>query len=182
LQPTPRRLAPAEFFQGSRVLGITFEFWENLALRFLKDPNFHDEEIWDAITEGPGGLDIVDFIEKENFYLTLITVLKKEEWCFHEESVQEGFLPYNENMDYTDILYPVRHFCNPTYCFVNDWTDFMVFDDIFDLELQTGFGLSECTFHELKEFRGSCGNPNLVFFCSRPQNSTKTGSLKCGNK
>jgi hypothetical protein len=27
-----------------------------------------------------------------------------------------------------------------------------------------------------------CGNPNLVFFCSRPQNSTKTGSLKFGNK
>jgi hypothetical protein len=31
----------------------------------------------------------------------------------------------------------------------------MVFDDIFDLELQAGFGLSECTFHEPKEFRGS---------------------------
>jgi hypothetical protein len=27
-----------------------------------------------------------------------------------------------------------------------------------------------------------CGNTNLVFFCSRPQNSTKTGSLKFGNK
>jgi hypothetical protein len=39
------------------------------------------------VTEGPEGLDIVDFIEKENFYLTLTTVLKKEEWCFYEESV-----------------------------------------------------------------------------------------------
>jgi hypothetical protein len=136
-------------------LGITFKFWENLVLRFLKDPNFHDEEIWDAITEGPGGLDMVDFMEKENFYLTLTMVLKKEEWCFYEESVQEGFLPYNENRDYTDILYPVRRFCNPTYRFANDRTDFMVFDDIFDLELQAGFGLSECTFHEPKEFRGS---------------------------
>jgi hypothetical protein len=48
----------------------------------------------------------------------------------------------------------VRRFCNPTYRFVNDQTDFMVFDDIFDLELQAGFGLSECTFHEPKEFRG----------------------------
>jgi hypothetical protein len=148
-------LAPTEFLQVSRALGITFEFWENLALRLLKDPNFHDEEIWDAITEGPGGLDIVDFIEKENFYLTMTTVLKKEEWCFYAESVQEGFLPYNENRDYTDILYPVRRFCNPTYRFVNDQTDFMVFDDIFDLELQAGFGLSECTFHEPKEFKGS---------------------------
>jgi hypothetical protein len=27
-----------------------------------------------------------------------------------------------------------------------------------------------------------CGNPNLVFFRSRPQNSTKTGRLKFGNK
>jgi hypothetical protein len=27
-----------------------------------------------------------------------------------------------------------------------------------------------------------CGNTDLVFFCSRPQNSTKTGSLKFGNK
>jgi hypothetical protein len=69
--------------------------------------------------------------------------------------VQEGFLPYNENRDYTGILYPVQRFCNPTYRFVNDRTDFMVFDDIFDLELQAGFGLSECTFHEPKEFRGS---------------------------
>jgi hypothetical protein len=126
-------LAPTELLQGSRALGITFEFWENLALRFLKDPNFHDEEIWDAITEGPGGLDLVDFIEKENFYLTLTTVLKKEEWCFYEESVQKGFLPYNENRNYMDILYPVRRFCNPTYRFLNDQTDFMVFDDIFDL-------------------------------------------------
>jgi hypothetical protein len=67
VQPTARRLAPTELLQGSRALGIIFEFWENLALRFLKDPNFHDEEIWDAITEGPGGLDFVDFTEKENF-------------------------------------------------------------------------------------------------------------------
>jgi hypothetical protein len=27
-----------------------------------------------------------------------------------------------------------------------------------------------------------CGNTDLVFFCSRPQNSTKIGSLKFGNK
>jgi hypothetical protein len=148
-------LAPTELFQGSRALGITFEFWENLVLRFLKDPNFHDEEIWDTITEGPGSLDLVDFTENENFYLTLTTILKKEEWCFYEKSVQEGFLPYNENKDYTDILYLVRRFCNPTYRFVNDRTDFMVFDYIFDLELQACFGLSECTFHEPKEFRGS---------------------------
>jgi hypothetical protein len=80
-------LAPVELFQGSRALGITFEFWENLALRFLKDPNFYNEEIWDTITEEPRGLDFVDFTEKENFYLTLTTVLKKEKWCFYEESV-----------------------------------------------------------------------------------------------
>jgi hypothetical protein len=65
--------------QGSRALGITFEFWENLALPFLKDPNFHDEEIWDAITDEPRGLDFVDFTENETFYLILMLVLKKEE-------------------------------------------------------------------------------------------------------
>jgi hypothetical protein len=27
-----------------------------------------------------------------------------------------------------------------------------------------------------------CGNTDLVFFCSKPQVSTKTGSLKFGNK
>jgi hypothetical protein len=27
-----------------------------------------------------------------------------------------------------------------------------------------------------------CGNPNLDFFCSRPQIGTRTGSLKFGNK
>jgi hypothetical protein len=31
----------------------------------------------------------------------------------------------------------------------------MVFDDIFDLELQASLGLSECTFHEPKEFRNN---------------------------
>jgi hypothetical protein len=45
----------------------------------LKDPNFHDEEIWDAITDEPRGLDFVDFTENETFYLILMLVLKKEE-------------------------------------------------------------------------------------------------------
>jgi hypothetical protein len=65
------------------------------------------------------------------------------------------FLPYNKNKDYIDIIYHVWRFCNPTYRFVNDRTDFMVFDNIFDLELQPGPGLSEYTFHKPKEFRGT---------------------------
>jgi hypothetical protein len=32
------------------------------------------------------------------------------------------------------------------------------------------------------DIRGYCGNMDLVFFCSRPQISTKTGSLKFSNK
>jgi hypothetical protein len=30
--------------------------------------------------------------------------------------------------------------------------------------------------------KGNCGNPNLDFFCSRPQIGTKIGSLKFSNK
>jgi hypothetical protein len=35
---------------------------------------------------------------------------------------------------------------------------------------------------QVEWYVAGCGNTNLVFFCSRPQNSTKTGSLKFGNK
>jgi hypothetical protein len=69
------------------ALGITFEFWENLALRFFKDPNFHDEEIWDIITKRLGSLNLVHFTKKETFYLTLMSVLKKKEWYFYEENL-----------------------------------------------------------------------------------------------
>ena len=134
-------------------MGISFEFWENLVLRYLKDPNFHDEEIYDAIANGAGGLDFVEFTDKESFYHTLTTALKREEWIFYEQSLQEGFLPYNENEDISAVIYPVRRFCNPTYRFVNEQTDFMVFDEICDPELQAAFGESDCTFHEPKAFR-----------------------------
>ena len=134
-------------------MGISFEFWENLVLRYLKDPNFHDEEIFDAIANGAGGLDFADFSEKKGFYLSLTAALKKEEWVFYEQSLYAGFLPYNENEDISAIIYPVRRFCNPTYRFVNNHTDFMVFDEIWDPELRAAIGESDCTFHEPKVFR-----------------------------
>ena len=62
-----------------------------MVLRFLKDSNFHDEKIWDAITKGPRSLDFVYFIENETFYLTLTSILKKEEWCFYDENLYVGF-------------------------------------------------------------------------------------------
>jgi hypothetical protein len=75
-------------------------------------------------------------------------------------------LPYNENKDYIDIIYYIRRFCNLTYRFVNDKTDFMIFDDIFDLELQASLGLSECTSHEPKEFRDSHLVDEILFIDS----------------
>jgi hypothetical protein len=36
--------------------------------------------------------------------------------------------------------------------------------------------------HPMERGLGPCGNPKLVFFRFRPQTSTKTGSLKFGNK
>jgi hypothetical protein len=109
--------------QESKALGLIFELWENLVLRFLKNTNFHDEEIWDAITEELGDLDFMDFTEIETFYLTLTSVLKKEERCFYEESLEESFLSYNQNyQDYYNRMYHVQRLCNFTYYFVNDMT------------------------------------------------------------
>jgi hypothetical protein len=72
-----------DLLTGPQVLGVTYEFWENLVYRYLKDPNFHDKVIWNKIYEGPGRLSLDRFTEREVIYLTLTNVLKKEEIKFY---------------------------------------------------------------------------------------------------
>jgi hypothetical protein len=63
LQPTPRRLVPVEFLQGSIALGITFKFWENLDHLFWEnlDPVFIKADLQETIQcIGPGLYDFKD--------------------------------------------------------------------------------------------------------------------------
>jgi hypothetical protein len=61
----------------------------------------------------------------------------------------------------------------------------------YDRKIPTDYGIREQGLVLLydnrhKDFPGKlhtrCGNTDSIFFCSRPQISTKTGSLKFGNK
>jgi hypothetical protein len=67
-------LSPEDLLTGPQVLGVTYEFWENLVYRYLKDPNFHDKVIWNEICKGPGGLSLDRYTEREVIYLTLTSV------------------------------------------------------------------------------------------------------------
>ena len=60
-----------ELVIGLLALGITFEFWENLVVRYLGDPNLHDHKILYAIEDGDGGLTPKEFTKRECLYLTL---------------------------------------------------------------------------------------------------------------
>jgi hypothetical protein len=53
------------------------------------------------------------------------------------------------------MLYPIQCFYIPEYRFVNDRTEFMVFDDIDNLEMQINYRLSGCTSYEVKELRSN---------------------------
>jgi hypothetical protein len=89
-------LSSEDLLTRPQVLGVTYEFWENLVYRYLKDPNFHDKVIWNKICEGPGGLSLDRFTERKVIYLTLTSILKKEEIKFFYECRENHFDPYTE--------------------------------------------------------------------------------------
>jgi hypothetical protein len=91
-----RVLSPEELFPGPVALGISFEVWKNLVLRYLKDPNFHDKKIWASIVDCPGGLILAKFTQREIVYLTLTSILKREEIRFHQASLSSSFGPFAE--------------------------------------------------------------------------------------
>ena len=149
-----RVLLPEDLVKGSVALGIQFEFWENLVLRYLKDPNYHDLAIKRAVREGPGGLTLEEFTNREILYLSLTSVLKQEETIFFEECVAGRFESYSEHFWGADQPYPLRRFATPDYRFVQDRTEHYLFSyQQTSPELYTEIGESDCVFHEPKEFR-----------------------------
>jgi hypothetical protein len=135
------------------ALGISFEFWENLVLRYLKDPNFHDKKIWASIVDGPGGLTLAEFTQREIVYLTLTSILKREEIRFHQASLSSNFGPFAEQNWDIDHPYPFRRFTDPLWILRNEDTVHYIFDVINDKEVYAPVGQSDYIFHEPTLFR-----------------------------
>ena len=113
-----RVITPDELVIGPLALGITFEFWENLVVCYLRNPNLHDYKILHAIEDEDGGLTPKEFTKRECLYLTLTSILRQEEIKFHEQSLLDGFDPYSEK----EWPYPQRY---PTTKKggINDWKE-----------------------------------------------------------
>jgi hypothetical protein len=146
-------LSPEDLLTGPQVLGVTYEFWENLVYRYLKDPNFHDKVIWNEICEGQGGLSLDRFTEREVIYLTLTSVLKKEEIKFFYECRENHFDPYAECYWDVDLPLPIRRFIEPHgHQRIID-RDYFVFDAIVDRGQGAPQGYSTCAYHQPTKFR-----------------------------
>ena len=113
-----RVIIPDELVIGPLSLEITFEFWENLVVRYLRDLNLHDHKILHAIEDGDGGLTPEEFIKRECLYLTLTSILRQEEIKFHEQSLLDGFDPYAEEKWFYPQAYPSRRFSHISYTLV----------------------------------------------------------------
>ena len=103
---------------GPLALGITFEFWKNLVVRYLRDPNLHDHKILHAIEDGDGGLTPKEFTKRECLYLTLTSILRQEEIKFLEQSLLDNFDPYAEEEWLYPQRYPSRRFAHNSYILV----------------------------------------------------------------
>lgn len=147
-------LVPEELLEGPHTLGVSFEFWENLVLRYFKDPNRHDLVLQKAIDFGPGGLSLEEFTKREIIYLSLTSVLKREEIRFFEECERSGFDPYSERNWGDSQAYPYRRFGYPDYRLVNDRTELYKFaNGLTCREVNAEIGQSDCAYHEPKLFR-----------------------------
>ena len=155
--PQPLRvrvIIPDELVIGPLALGITFEFWKKLVVRYLRDPNLHDHKILHAIKDGDGGLTPKEFTKRECLYLTLTSILRQEEIKFHEQSLLDSFDPYVEEEWPCSQRYPSRRFAHISYTLVLHPDQYLFkFAEVHDLEHTSVHGASNCTFHEPKEFR-----------------------------
>ena len=111
-------ITPDELVIGPLSLGIIFEFWENLVVRYLRDPNLHDHKILHAIADKAGGLIPKEFTKRECLYLTLTSLLRQEEIKLHEQSLLDGFEPYAEEEWPYPQAYPSRRFLHINYALV----------------------------------------------------------------
>ena len=149
-----RAVTPEDLIEGPRALGISFEFWENLVLRYLTSPNRHDLLLAKAIRSRAGGLTLEEFTRREILYLSLTSILKREEIRFFEECRSAYFEPYLEREWNFDQLYPSLRFSQPLYRLAHDRTEFYLFDDPQRSTESTRLvGESDCVYHKPKRFR-----------------------------
>ena len=149
-----RAVVPEELLDGPQALGISFEFWENLVLRYLKRPNHHDLILAKAVRSHAGGLPLDEFTQREILYLSLTSVLKREEIRFFDECQRGYFETYSERDWEYDQSYPHLRFSRPIYKLANDRIEFFQFDDPQAcVETSAPIGESDCVYHEPKRFR-----------------------------
>ena len=147
-------ITPNELVIGPLSLGITFEFWENLVVPYLRDLNLHDHKILHAIKDEAGGLIPKEFTKRECLYLTLTSLLRQEEIKFHEQILLNSFkLCAEEEWPYPQA-YPSRRFSHVNYALVPHQVQYhLKFAQVQDLEISSVHGYNSCTFHEQKAFR-----------------------------
>ena len=103
-------------------------------------------KIWASIIHGPRGLTLGDFIQREIVYLTLTSILKREETRHHQSSLSSNFGPFVEqDWDYNHP-YPFRRFSDPLWIVKNEHVVHYTFDVINDKEVYFPIGQCECIF------------------------------------
>lgn len=80
-----------DLLKGPRGLGVSYEFWEDLVTRYLRDPNYFDPRIREGILKGENGVSLEVFTKCESFYHTLTCILREEEAKFLRECITQGF-------------------------------------------------------------------------------------------
>jgi hypothetical protein len=86
-------------------------------------------------------------------YLTLTSILKREEIRFHQASLSSNFGPFAEQNWDIGHPYHFRRFTDPLWILRNEDTVHYIFDVINDKEVYAPIGQSECIFHEPTLFR-----------------------------
>jgi hypothetical protein len=86
-------------------------------------------------------------------YLTLTSILKREEIRFHQASLSNNFGPFAEQNWDINHPYPFRRFTDPLWVLRNEDIVHYIFDVINDKEVYAPVGQSDCIFHEPTLFR-----------------------------
>lgn len=152
-----------------RLLYLTFKFWENLVLCYLKSLNGHDLIFTKAVHSWARELSLEEFTQRKILYLSLTLVFKREQIRFFERRHRRYFETYSERECEYDQPYTHLRFCCPTYKLVYDRIKFYQFNDPQGcLETQAPIGESDCVFHEPKRFWRHHGNAKtLTLDCCR---------------
>jgi len=79
---------------GPLQLGISFEFWSQLADKYLDDSNAHTPSIMEAKAKGLFGVDEEEIHRCFRFYFDLILATWRFERTFTVEYFEAGYLAY----------------------------------------------------------------------------------------